>query len=206
MTPKMNRRLAVSLGIMLIAIVGADGLKKDYSTEPLTEKPIVQDTGIGLEKKVVNYILSSQETPDTIQAKKIAKLTIKEAKGDKKKLKTLLAIFRAESKFNHNVKQSEKGAYGIAQVTDIAVKEYVESTDSSINPRTIQGNIKLASWTLDNIKSRYSKTKSDIAVWAGYNGGLKGLRKIESGKKLCRETRNYVAEVGGYVKELGEIL
>jgi hypothetical protein len=206
MTPKMNRRLAVSLGIMLIAMVSADGMKSKSITEQ--PKPIqnVADTGIGLETKVENYILASQETPDTIQAKKIAKLTIKEASGDMKKLKHLLAIFRAESKFNHNVRQSEKGAFGLGQVTDIAVVEYEQSTKKQIHPKKMEDNIKLASWTLDNIKNRYSKTKTDISLWVAYNGGLRGLRRYEAGKPLCRETRNYVAEVGGYVKELKGLL
>ena len=91
---------------------------------------------------------------------------------------------------------SEKDAKGIGQNTAIAYEEYkLRTKRDDIDPKTLEGNIKLTIWGLDNIKTRYVKRNYPDGIYAFYNGGKAQYQRLVNGQPIAKETKNYVIQV-----------
>ena len=148
-----------------------------------------------LNDKIEAYILKVNPKLTKDSARLIANATIIECNGDVQKISVALAIFQTETRFRHGA-VSEKGAGGIGQTMPIALAEYkMRTKDSTINSKSLTGNIHLSIWTLENIKTNYVKRNYPDGIYAFYNGGVTQFSNLHNGKKLCKQTRDYIVRV-----------
>lgn len=210
-----NRKLLSILGILVYTALCVV-IVKDITAEHVqlaevqapakpTVQRLVKDTTVLVNEKVEAYIKKANPEITEDRAREISSQAIIQSGGDIEKLSLLIAVFQVESRFDHS-SRSERGAVGIGQVTSSAVDEYKLETGKKINPRKLSSNIRLSAWTLENIKRKYSKSEKDVPALIAYNGGLKQLRKYQSGQPLCKQTREYVVKVTAIQKDLRGVL
>jgi len=124
-------------------------------------------------------------------------------------MRILITMMRVESTFDATA-LSSKGAKGILQVTDIAVREIDTAVDSFANQNKylrfvercqglevdrlfeVEHNIRAGSCYLQLMRIRYG---GYIAALITYNGGTRQLLRIQKGKRLATETLNYVTQI-----------
>lgn len=188
-------------GMMEYQIIKTNQQFKELALQP----KVIQSDSL-LNDRIANYILKVNPKISKDSAYLIGDITIAECKGDLQKISVALAIFHTETRFKHS-SVSEKGAGGIGQTMPVAFDEYkLRTKDSTLNPKTLKGNIKLSIWTLDNIKTRYVKRNYPDGIYATYNGGLKQLNNLKQGKPLAEETLNYIYSVKARQPKILEML
>ena len=191
--------------LSLIILIIFSSCSKPIQVETPKQPKLISDT-TKIVSKMVTYILSQSNT-DSITAKQISNRVVKNVGLDKEKISTILGVFRVESRFKHSA-HSEKGANGIGQLTEIAVDDYVTKQKLTSKPNILKldDNIDVSIWVLHFAKDHYTKKKDLESALAMYNGGLRQLRKYEQGKRICKETRNYIDSVLKYKSDVRSIL
>lgn len=112
-------------------------------------------------------------------------------------LKYMFAIIYVESSFNRNAR-SDKDAYGLMQMTEIAVLDAVRhcnlrrivSMESMYDSAT---NIRYGTCYLQKAVQELDGDWTQVLIM--YNGGYKQLTRYQRGENIVPETANYVLQV-----------